>query len=407
MSTYVRADRGHGPRSGQLLRHKDDPKRWQVKVFLYRDENGRKRYRTEVVHGGKRDAEARLLELLKTKSDGNLTPRTKMTLRDLTNEWAKHKVRDVAPRTLQGYEYSLHRYVLPTLGHRKLIDLTLRDIDTLYGAMLAGELPKPGGKRGEVCRPLSARTVRLTHAALSQALSQAVKWGLLQHNPAAEASIPSHKSREKIVLTASERTSFLRACEGSFYGVLFRLLIDTGLRPGEACALKWTDVDFTRGAISVQRAVTRGKGSEAIIAEPKTVKSRRTIPLFASLREVLLKHQAWQRERNLHVSGLVFTNTNGEILRPWTFSTRDLFRTLKAAGIMKHITLYSLRHTFATLHVHAGTPLKIVQDVLGHATIQQTANTYMHGDPSVTADWMQKFEQAIDTASPEARAPVN
>jgi integrase len=59
------------------------------------------------------------------------------------------------------------------------------------------------------------------------------------------------------------------------------------------------------------------------------------------------------------------------------------------------------------LHVAAGTPLKVVSDVLGHSTIQQTANTYMHGDQAVTADWMQRFERALDAADAAARAPAN
>ena len=405
MSSYVRVDRGNGPRAGQLLQHKDDPKRWQVKVFLFRDEQGRKRYRTEVVHGKKRDAEARLLELLQVKSTGSLTPRSRLTVRDLLKEWSDHKARDVAPRTLEQYRDALDRYVLPVLGHRKLSDLVLREVDQLYGLMLAGELPKPNGEPGVTGRPLSARTVRLTHAALSQALSQAVRWGIIQHNPAAEATIPSHRPKEKQVLTAAERARFVEACRDSFYGVFYRLLVDSGLRPGEACALRWADVDLERGTISVQRAVTRGTGGEAVLAEPKTTKSRRTVPLLGGLRDDLLRHLEWQRERNLDGAGFVFTNQDGRMLRPWTFSTRDLERTLTCARITKRVSLYSLRHTFATLHVAAGTPLKVVSDVLGHATIQQTANTYMHGDQSVTADWMKRYEEALSPRPSEARAP--
>ena len=399
MSAYVKVDRGTGPRAGQLLQHKDDPKRWQVKVFLFRDEQGRKRYRTEVVHGGRKAAEAKLLELLQTKSTGGLKPRARMTLRDLVKEWLKHKAREIAPRTLDQYRDALERYVLPSLGHRKIGDLHLREIDMLYGLMLAGDLPTPDPKVGQKAakKPakLSARTVRLTHAALAQALSQAVSWGLLTVNPAAGVTIPTSKPKEKDVLTASERAEFVNACAGSFYGAFYRTLVDTGLRPGEACALRWTDLDFDRSTISVQRAVTRGAGGEAVLAEPKTAKSRRTVPMLGGLRDVLVAHLEYQRDRNLDAAGFVFTNQAGSMLRPWTFSTRDLDRTLEQAGIGKAVTLYSLRHTFATLHVVAGTPIKVVSDVLGHANIQQTANTYQHADQGVTADWMQRFEAAL------------
>jgi integrase len=407
MSAYIKVDRGTGPRAGQLLQHRDDPRRWQVKIYLFRDERGRKRYRTEVVHGGRRAAEAKLLELLQVKSTGGLKPRAHMTLRDLVKEWTAHKARQVAPRTLAGYRTALDRYVLPSLGHRKVGDLHLREIDQLYGLMLAGQLPKASDDDERPPKPLSPRSVRLAHAALNQVLGQAVAWGLLTHNPATGVTLPSGKPKEKSVLTAGERSRFLQAAEGSVYRTFYRLLIDTGLRPGEACALRWTDVDFTRGTISVQRTVTRDADGDAVLAEPKTAKSRRTVPMLGGLRDELLRHLDWQRDRNLDATGYVFTNTAGRPLRPWTFSTRDLDRVLKVAGIAQPVTLYSLRHTFATLHVAAGTPLKVVSDVLGHSNIQQTANTYMHGDQAVTADWMQRFEQQLDLATSASRAPVN
>ena len=405
MSRSTRVDRRGAP--GQVRQHPHDPRRWTVVAYVGRDARGKKLYRQATVRGGKRDAEKALTELLQQKSAGTLTARSKLTLRQLATEWAQHKSRDVSPRTLAGYLASLERHVLPNLGHKKLTDLELRDVDLLYGRMLAGTLPNPNGDRGVTGRPLGARTVRLAHAALSQALSQAVRWGMLQHNPAALATIPSHHPREKEVLTATERERFLEACSDSFYGTFYRLLVDTGLRPGEACALKWSDVDFPRGTIGVHRTVTRGSGGDAVLAEPKTKKSRRTVPMLGSLRDELLAHVDWQRERDLDAEGYVFTNTDGRMLRPWTFSKRDLQRTVRAASITKTITLYSLRHTFATLHVAAGTPLKVVSDLLGHSTIQQTANTYMHGDQAVTADWMQRFEQSLDAASTARAATIN
>ena len=186
--------------------------------------------------------------------------------------------------------------------------------------------------------------------------------------------------------------------------MFYRTLLDTGLRPGEACAQRWADVDFARGTITVYRTVTRGADGEAIIAEPKTAKSRRTVPMLGGLRDALLAHLDEQRRVNYDQAGYVFTSTSGATLRPWTFSTGDLDRMLARAGIAKEVTLYGLRHTFATLHVAAGTPLKVVSDVLGHATIQQTANTYMHGDQAVTSDWMQRYEAALNAATPLERS---
>lgn len=408
MSRYQRVDRGAGSRSGQLLQHVDDPKRWLVRAFIGRNAKGKKQYRSEVVTGRKRDAEARLIELLQDKNRGKLTPRSAATLADLSREWLAHKGREVTPRTLRGYRDALDLYVLPSLGHRKVGDVTLREVDALYGAMREGKLPAPepdeGGKpRGWKGGPLSARTVRLAHVALSQALSQAVKWGMIPFNSAAEATLPSGKPREKRALTVAERGRFLEAADelDAFHRVLYRVLMDTGLRPGEACALRWSDVDLAAGRLTVARAVTQGKDGERITDHPKTSKSRRTIPLFG-LAPLLSAHLDWQRERGLESEGLVFTTQDGRMLAPWTINRRELERVLTKAKITGGLTLYSFRHTFATLHLQSGTPLKVVSEWLGHSTIQQTANTYQHLSAEVAEDWAARHVAFLESASREA-----
>ncbi len=152
---------------------------------------------------------------------------------------------------------------------------------------------------------------------------------MLLHNPATEATLPSHKTREKEVQNSSERARFLNAASDRFYGVFHRTLIDTGLRPGEACGPRWRDVDFERATISVQRTVTRGAGGTAVLDEPKTPKSRRSIPMFGSLRNEFLRHLDWQRERGLNEAVFVLANQYGQMLRPWTFAKRDLVRTVR------------------------------------------------------------------------------
>lgn len=362
-----------------------------VRVYLG-EVAGKRRYVNQTVHGTKKDAQQALTKLLRERDTDELAAPSRRTLEEYITEWREKALRGrVAPRTFRSYVGLLEKHVLPAMGEKRLTAVTSRDVQGIYAQMLS--------------TGLSGRTVRYTHAILRNALQQAVKWRLIHHNPAADATIPADRPKEKQALTASERARFLEAARRSFYGPFYRLLIDTGLRPGEACALTWADVDFVRETITVQRTVTRGADGDAILAEPKTTKSRRTIPMLGGLRDELLRHHDWQCERGFG-DGLVFTNQDGAMLRPWTFTKRDLERTLSAAGITKAIGLYGLRHTFATLHVAAGTPLKVVSDVLGHATIQQTANTYMHGDQAVTADWMQRFERAVEANSNRAR-PVN
>lgn len=399
MSRYVTVDRGGAP--GQLRQHHADPRRWLLRLFLGRDRRGKRQYVSEVFYGGKRQAEARLSELAQQKYSGRLTPRTPATLTDLVSEWLTEKTKEVSARTLRGYRLYLETYVLPTLGHLKIGDITLRDVDRLYSDMLAGTLPAPeegeGGWRGA---PLSARTVRLTHATLSQVFTQAVRWQMIPFNPISEATLPKESRRAKRALTVAERTRFIAASQEAFYRVLYRLLMDTGMRPGEALALTWEDIDFASERISITKTITKGAGGKAIIAPPKTRRSTRTIPLFG-LADLLLEHQRWQIEMNLDASGMLFTTQEGTPLTPWNHNRRDLRRALDAAGITGTFTLYNFRHTFASLHLESGTPLKVVSEWLGHSTIKQTADTYSHLHIDVSEDWARRHVAYLDRASKE------
>lgn len=409
MSRYVRVDRGSGSRPGQLLRHKDDPNRWLVAVFLGRDADGKRQRISEVVYGRKRDAEARLTELLQSKNQGKLRPRTRATVKDVTGEWLKQKALEVTPRTLAGYETALELYVLPSIGHRRVTDLTLKKIENLYANMRTGKLPKAKDGTGWQGKPLGARTVQLAHTALSQALSQAVRHGTLSYNPAAEAVLTTSKPKEKRTLSIAERVAFLENADAqdAFHRVLYRALMDTGMRPGEACALTWADLDFAAERITISKAVTQDEDGRATVAAPKTLQSRRTIPMFG-LGEYLQAHYRWQAEHGLDDLGHVFTNQNGGMVTPWALNKRELNRILASAGIGGRFTLYGFRHTFATLHLQSGTPLKVVSDWLGHSTIQQTANTYQHLSQEISTDYADRHVEWLKRAERAAKeAPVN
>lgn len=414
-SRYQRVDRGAGSRAGQLLRHRDDPQRWQVRVYIGRAANGRKRYRSEVVHGRKRDAEARLVELLSDKNKGRLSVRAKasLTLIEATEKWLDHKQHQVTARTLQGYVTPLELYVLPVLGHLRVQTLTLAQITGLYDDMREGALPREARDAGWRGDPLSARTVQLAHTAISQVLAYAVRNEWTARNVLANVRniVPASQPRKKFAMSAMQRAAFLEAAvlEEAFYLPFYRLLMDTGLRPGEAAALTWQDIDFTGKQISVTKAVTRGKTGQHKIAKPKTRQSNRRVPLFG-LETVLLEHRDYQADRGLledELQGHIFTNQAGTIIKPWTFSTRELGRVRDRAGITEGVSLYTFRHTFATLHLASGTPLKIVSDWLGHSTIKQTADTYQHASQEVFEEYAERHTQWLEAATREREVFIN
>lgn len=414
-SRYERVDRGAGSRAGQLLRHTQDPQRWQVRVYIGRTANGRKRYRSEVVHGRKRDAEKRLTELLHEKNQGKLSMRTKvhMTVAEATTAWLKHKRHQVTARSLQGYITPLELYVLPVLGSVRLQALTLHQVTSLYDSMRSGTLPIEAREAGWRGNPLSARTVQIAHTALSQVLSHAVLNQWINRNVLSEVRglAPAGRKRNTYAMSVAQRSAFLNTAVASeaFYAPLYRTLMDTGLRPGEAAALTWADIDFAAGHVSVTKAVTRDKAGAAKISTPKTAQSRRTVPLFG-ISSVLLAHRDWQAERGLladEMDGLVFTTQAGTIIKPWTFGRRELSRVAKAAGITENVTLYTFRHTFATLHLASGTPLKVVSGWLGHSTIKQTADTYQHASTEVFMDYAERHTAWLEKETLEGGVFIN
>jgi integrase len=125
----------------------------------------------------------------------------------------------------------------------KLASITPLDLQSLYGAMLDNGL--------------TARTVRYTHSVLSSAFKQAVRWQMLKQNPCPNVELPKQQRKEMMALSPEQAASFLTAIQENRYGLLFSLMLATGVRPSEALALQWSDIDWQRGSITIQRKLTR------------------------------------------------------------------------------------------------------------------------------------------------------
>jgi integrase len=268
--------------------------------------------------------------------------------------------------------------------------LTAPDVQNVYDSMLQ--------------RGLSNRTVRYTHSVLSSAMNELVKKGAIKVNPCLQTVLPKRSRKEIRHMSPDQACVFLKATRPDRFSVLFRLALETGMRPEEYLALQWKDIDFKHSFLSVRRAISwsRDDGKYEFI-EPKTVRSRRRIPLSASMVSALQKHRSFQAQENdRHIDlNLVFPSARGTPVQPRNLRNRHFFPILEKAGL-ERFRLYDLRHTMATLMLAAGENPKVVSERLGHASIVITLDTYSHVLPTLQREATDRLAKIL--ASPRFRA---
>jgi len=258
------------------------------------------------------------------------------------------------------------------------------DIEALVLRLRARTKPGPkdaDGGPGDPVRALSDSTIRSTYTVLRSALDGAVRDGLLARNPAAQIRRPGVERTEARHLDGDAVTSVLRAAESSRYHSVLVLIAATGLRKGEALALSWDHVDLDAGVLRVAATISRVAG-RLLITEPKTVRSRRTVPLHPAVVAMLRKHRACQAAERLRAanqwadSGLVFTTELGGPVDP-----RNLLRVIGLAAKAADVTdvgVHTLRHSAAVAWLESGVHIKAVADLLGHSSIAITGDVYGH-----------------------------
>jgi integrase len=274
-----------------------------------------------------------------------------------------------------------HLEVAP-FGALRLDLLRPSHIDGLVLAMRT-KMKLGKGENAEPVRALSDSTIRSTYTVLRAGLDGAVRDGLLARNPAVQVSRPGVARHEAKHLDSTAVAAVLREAGGSRYFPVLALIAATGLRKGEALALRWDTnvVNLDEGWLKVRS--TLGRVDKALIpSEPKTERSRRTVPLSPAVVAMLRKHKAAQAAEKLRAanqwrdSGLVFTNEFGGPVDP-----RNLLRVIetaaKAAGV-EHIGVHTLRHSAAVGWLESGVHIKAVADLLGHSSIAITGDIYGH-----------------------------
>lgn len=360
--------RGHG--EGSLFQRRRDG-RWVASVTMT---DGRRRSASAA---SKTEGVALLRDLLRQRDQAVADPR-RLRLGPFLTRWIA-SLTELAPATVRQHEMIVRRHLTPALGHRLLTSLTPSDIDAYLDRL-----------------ELDPQTKRHHRATLRRALAMAVRDGLLSRNVAALSTPPRMQKAERTYLTTAEARRLIAEGKDERLWPLWVLIVTTGLRVSEALGLAWSDVDLPNATITVRRQLARIDG-QWTRTEPKTRRSKRTIPLTPDAVEALTeqrRRQDAERGNNPRpIEALVFTTPTGapihstNILPPW-------YALLRRLGLPR-VTTHDLRHSAASMMLAAGVPLPVIADILGHSTMRVTADLYAHVGVELRREAADRLAEAL------------
>jgi integrase len=355
------------------------PGKWHVRLTL----SPTIRFNKTVL-GTRADALAVLNQQIALRDAGSCARPNRKYLGEWIEEWLAHHCASQSVRTRYDSRAILYRYLPKTMLARRLPELTRADVQAWLNGLTTE-------------KHLSPRTVQLARATLRNCLARAMKLELLTKNVACLVDIPTLRRQERVVLSPDGAQRFFQAAKGHPFEMLFTFLLHTGLRPGEALALRWRDVQ--NGTLRVQHALVRVKGHAPHLSSTKTGVIR-SIPLGPALLAALQRHRKAQVARRLLLGDvyedldLIFPNELGGFANAGNILTRHFKPLLKAAG-MPTMRLYDLRHSNATILLAAGEQVKVVQERLEHSNSSLTLDTYAHVLPNAQASTSLRLEALL------------
>lgn len=336
-------------------------KRGSKFCVTYRDPQGRSRKRSAATM-----AEARALKASLTAdiARGEFRALSTTTIAEYAAEWIEtyhgRTSRGFRETTREEYRRDLEREILPYFKRRKLTEIEPRDVKAFAAHLATKRNLRPG-------------TVRNVIAPLRAMLATAFEDGLIRSNPAANVRVVQAAQRESDkkpkAMTETELAAVIDEIPEASR-LFFRFLAETGTRIGEAIAVRWSDLDFERGRVKIERRWYRGS-----YGPPKSSYGIRSIPLSMTLLCDL--QDAQKAAASVDEEVLVFTASNGARLDPSNLRRRVLKPASKRAGI-PWIGFHTFRHTRATILFQRGLNAKQVQVWLGHHSPAFTLATYVH-----------------------------
>ena len=371
-------------RKGENIYKRKDG-RWEGRYIVGRKPNGQAKYASVYGKGYLEVKE----KLDKRKGDRfRALPSCQLTVKFMLEMWLSLRLTDIKESTRQRYITLIEQHILPYLGKIRIQNLTAEILaDYIKELMKTGRLDGKGG--------LAEKTVTDIVSILKSALKQvgrkyAVDGSLF------EVKAPAVRAKRVETLGDWEcevlSRSILRNPDHS--GAAYLLALNLGLRLGEICGLRWSDVSFEEMTLTVNRTVLRlknGLRTQLTVQTPKTETSTRTIPLTAEILSLLAKLRD-----NAPDEAFILTGSRSLPMEPRTLQYR--FQAfLKANGLKRH-TFHALRHTFSTRAIERGIDAKTLSELLGHRSVKTTLQLYVHP----TMPHKRKIVEAVSSLLPMA-----
>ncbi len=346
----------------------EDRGTWVVRARVFNPLTGKNEQRSKstgfkVKDCTKRKAEKAMEDIVSVwKQEANAVPvEHDPIFAEYVQKWIEKKSFSLKANSVKSYQDYADAHILPGLGHIKVRQMTLRDLQGYYTEKL---------------KVLSVNSLRKQHCVISGALLDAVRDGVISVNFADYVEFPKAEKFEGKAYTVEQVADLLKAvdAEGEPIRAAVTLAVCYGLRRSEICGLRWSDIDFDDGKLYVKNTIVQNGTLKIEVERTKTAKSRRTIDLIESTVPYLMELKQRQLQSGIRLDK-VCVWPDGKEVRP-DYITRATKKIMEKYGL-EHIRVHDLRHTAGRLLSTRAT-MKQVQEFLGHEDISTTANTYVH-----------------------------
>ena len=354
---------------GEGSLYKRDDGLWVGQIYV----NGKKKVKYSKTQKEVRDW---LHEQKEAVNKGIFIDAKDITLGVFLDQYMTSQETSLRPKTVESYRYLIKNHILPELGNCKLTALRPDMVQTFYTL--------------KVNSGLSKRTVQYMHAVLHKAMEQAMKWGLVVRNVTDLVDPPAGGKKAIVTWTVEESKKFLEQVKDSRFYPMYCLAY-IGLREGEILGLSVSDFNREAHTITIRQSLQYLIGKGLVISEPKTEASKRTIKLPDFVYQALCDHPLKENQQ------LMFVTSADTPFSPINFF-RDFKEQTRAAGLPE-IRFHDLRHFAVSFLINElKIPPKVVQDIVGHASINLTMSVYNHSTTDQQDEAMERMSKAFSVA---------